>query len=119
MSSEKAEGGGGLPRSQTQDPSRQGFGFFGNQRNKQGGKMSQADSVPALVEAATGGTLNMLIMSDVCKLTLSGLFGTDLEARMEHEKSIIPSIVTRCIQEVELRGSSYSHLSTLLVTHFW
>ena len=119
MSSENAEGGGGLPRSQTQDPSRQGFGFFGNQRNKQGGKMSQADSVPALVEAATGGTLNMLIMSDVCKLTLSGLFGTDLEARMEHEKSIIPSIVTRCIQEVELRGSSYSHLSTLLVTHFW
>jgi hypothetical protein len=50
-------GGGGLPRSQTQDPSRQGFGFFGNQRNKQGGKMSQADSVPVLAEAAanTGG----------------------------------------------------------------
>ncbi|KAJ5587614.1 uncharacterized protein N7459_003379 [Penicillium hispanicum] len=87
MSSENAEGGGGLPRSQTQDPSRQGFGFFGNQRNKQGGKMSQADSVPVLAEAAGGG-----------------LFGTDLEARMEHEKSIIPSIVTRCIQEVELRG---------------
>lgn len=34
----------------------------------------------------------------------SGLFGTDLEQRMEHEKSIIPAIVTRCIQEVELRG---------------
>ena len=50
------EGNGGLPRSQTQDPSRQGFGFFGNQRNKQGGKMSQADSVPVLAEAApTGG----------------------------------------------------------------
>ncbi|KAJ5218564.1 uncharacterized protein N7498_000663 [Penicillium cinerascens] len=86
MSSE-TEAGGGLPRSQTQDPSRQGFGFFGNQRNKQGGKMSQADSVPALAEAAGGG-----------------LFGTELEARMEHEKSIIPAIVTRCIQEVELRG---------------
>ncbi|KAJ5122430.1 hypothetical protein N7526_009367 [Penicillium atrosanguineum] len=83
----EAEAAGGLPRSQTQDPSRQGFGFFGNQRNKQGGKMSQADSVPALAEAASGG-----------------LFGTDLEARMEHEKSIIPAIVTRCIQEVELRG---------------
>lgn len=55
MSSENAEGGGSLPRSQTQDPSRQGFGFFGNQRNKQGGKMSQADSVPALAEAANGG----------------------------------------------------------------
>lgn len=77
---------GGLPRSQTQDPSRQGFGFFGNQR-RPGGKMSQADSVPALSEA------------------VGSLFGVDLEARMEHEKSIIPAIVTRCIQEVELRGS--------------
>lgn len=55
MSSENAEGGGGLPRSQTQDPSRQGFGFFGNQRSKQGGKMSQADSVPVLAEVAGGG----------------------------------------------------------------
>lgn len=49
------EGGGGLPRSQTQDPSRQGFGFFGNQRGKQGGKMSQADSVPVLAEAPADG----------------------------------------------------------------
>ncbi|KAJ6143223.1 Rho GTPase activation protein [Penicillium samsonianum] len=81
------EGGGGMPRSQTQDPSRQGFGFFGNQRGKQGGKMSQADSVPVLAEVAA-----------------DALFGTELEARMEHEKSIIPAIVTRCIQEVELRG---------------
>jgi hypothetical protein len=51
---------GGLPRSQTQDPSRQGFGFFGNQRNKQGGKMSQADSVPALAEVAGDGMLSNL-----------------------------------------------------------
>lgn len=88
MSSEgQQEGTGNLPRSQTQDPSRQGFGFFGNQRNKQGGKMSQADSVPTLAE-----------------IPGSTLFGTDLEARMEHEKSIIPAIITRCIQEVELRG---------------
>jgi len=56
MSSEN-EPAGGLPRSQTQDPSRQGFGFFGNQRSKQGGKMSQADSVPALAEAAGGGKI--------------------------------------------------------------
>ncbi|KAL5361782.1 hypothetical protein BJX96DRAFT_152798 [Aspergillus floccosus] len=87
-SSENANEGGGLPRSQTQDPSRQGFGFFGNQRNKQaGGRMPTTDSVPALAENSP-----------------SGLFGTDLEARMEHEKSIIPAIITRCIQEVELRG---------------
>lgn len=77
---------GGLPRSQTQDPTRQGFGFFGNQRNKQGGKMSQADSISALSDTA------------------GCLFGVDLELRMEHEKSIIPAVVTRCIQEVELRG---------------
>ncbi|KAE8348837.1 hypothetical protein BDV28DRAFT_75677 [Aspergillus coremiiformis] len=78
----------GLPRSQTQDPSRQGFGFFGNQRNKQAGsKMPTADSVPALGEGSP-----------------TALFGTDLEQRMEHEKSIIPAIITRCIQEVELRG---------------
>ncbi|KAL4888767.1 hypothetical protein BDV59DRAFT_188070 [Aspergillus ambiguus] len=88
-SSESAnEGGPGLPRSQTQDPSRQGFGFFGNQRNKQaGGRMPTTDSVPVLAENNP-----------------TGLFGTDLELRMEHEKSIIPAIITRCIQEVELRG---------------
>ncbi|KAH3365730.1 hypothetical protein KXW94_003424 [Aspergillus fumigatus] len=78
----------GLPRSQTQDPSRQGFGFFGNQKSKQAGiRMPQTDSVPALADLAP-----------------TALFGTDLEQRMEHEKSIIPAIVTRCIQEVELRG---------------
>lgn len=49
------EGGNGIPRSQTQDPSRQGFGFFGNQKGKQGGKMSQADSVPVLAEATADG----------------------------------------------------------------
>ncbi|KKK12695.1 hypothetical protein AOCH_000364 [Aspergillus ochraceoroseus] len=91
MSSENAsttESSTSLPRSQTQDPSRQGFGFFGNQRNKQAGtRMPQTDSVPALADTAP-----------------TGLFGTDLEQRMEHEKSIIPAIVTRCIQEVELRG---------------
>ncbi|KAL4915086.1 Chimaerin and related Rho GTPase activating protein [Aspergillus aurantiobrunneus] len=92
MSSESntsaTDGISGLPRSQTQDPSRQGFGFFGNQRSKQAGtRMPQADSVPALAEVPP-----------------TGLFGTDLEQRMEHEKSIIPGIITRCIQEVELRG---------------
>ncbi|KAI9374984.1 hypothetical protein BJX61DRAFT_217629 [Aspergillus egyptiacus] len=82
------EGAPSLPRSQTQDPSRQGFGFFGKQGNKQAGaRMPQTDSVPTLAEDSP-----------------AGLFGTDLEQRMEHEKSIIPGIITRCIQEVELRG---------------
>lgn len=58
MSSESGapqDGMAGMPRSQTQDPSRQGFGFFGNQRKQQvGGKLAQADSVPMLSDAATG-----------------------------------------------------------------
>lgn len=112
MSSDSATAGsqdvaGNLPRSQTQDPSRQGFGFFGNQRNKQGGtKLAQADSAPALSDVA--GTPGMLMPFSFKHAPANGLalglFGTDLEQRMEHEKSIIPAIVTRCIQEVELRG---------------
>ncbi|KAF2750093.1 RhoGAP-domain-containing protein [Sporormia fimetaria CBS 119925] len=36
--------------------------------------------------------------------TGSALFGTDLTARCEFEKRMIPAIVSRCIEEVELRG---------------
>lgn len=32
------------------------------------------------------------------------LFGSDLSARCEFEKQMIPGVVSRCIQEVELRG---------------
>ncbi|KAL9057095.1 MAG: hypothetical protein Q9162_002529 [Coniocarpon cinnabarinum] len=32
------------------------------------------------------------------------LFGSDLSARCEHEGRVIPTIITRCIEEVELRG---------------
>lgn len=34
----------------------------------------------------------------------TALFGSDLEARAEYERTPIPFIVTRCIEEVELRG---------------
>ncbi|KAF2205737.1 RhoGAP-domain-containing protein [Delitschia confertaspora ATCC 74209] len=34
----------------------------------------------------------------------SVLFGSDLSARCEFEKRMLPSIVSRCIEEVELRG---------------
>lgn len=68
MSSENAtaaqDGGAGLPRSQTQDPSRQGFGFFGNQKSKQtGGKLTQAESVPALFDAAPPGTSRFVFIA--------------------------------------------------------
>lgn len=32
------------------------------------------------------------------------LFGSELEARCEYEKRVIPNIVSRCIEEVEARG---------------
>jgi hypothetical protein len=32
------------------------------------------------------------------------LFGSDLAERADHERRQIPSVVTRCIEEVELRG---------------
>ncbi|KAK2784900.1 Rho-type gtpase-activating protein [Onygenales sp. PD_12] len=77
----------GSSRSQAQDPARQGFGFFGNQKSKPTPwKMQSNGSTPALVDSSTG------------------LFGSDLEQRIEVEKCVIPGIVTRCIEEVELRG---------------
>ncbi|KKZ65298.1 hypothetical protein EMCG_08814 [[Emmonsia] crescens] len=82
-------GGDGPSRAQMQDSSRQGFGFFGNQKARPGmWKAPSNDSTLALVEANHNNTL----------------FGSDLEQRIEVEKCVIPGIVTRCIEEVELRG---------------
>ena len=39
---------------------------------------------------------------------LSVLYGSELEQRAEYEKVGIPGIITRCIQEVELRGEAHS-----------
>ncbi|KAK2873593.1 hypothetical protein FQN49_002259 [Arthroderma sp. PD_2] len=86
-SSSQQEGSGpGMTRSQTQDPSRQGFGFFGNQKTKPTPWKGQSNgSSPGLDAPAS-------------------LFGGELEQRLEIEKAVIPSVVTRCIEEVELRG---------------
>ncbi|CRG89723.1 Rho-type GTPase-activating protein 1 [Talaromyces islandicus] len=76
-----------MPRSQTQEPR---FGFFGNQKRQAAWKTQQNGSSQGLSEAASGQS--------------ETLFGVELEQRLEQEKSIIPAVVTRCIQEVELRG---------------
>ncbi|PHH54582.1 N-chimaerin [Ceratocystis fimbriata CBS 114723] len=80
---------------------RQGFGFFkksgqagpgannggNNGNNLQIGKsMSGSVSTPAVAEAP------------------STLFGSDLTERADYERRQIPCVVTRCIEEVELRG---------------
>lgn len=81
---EAAAGGssGSLPRSASNDPSRQGFGLF-----KKGAiPKTMSNGIIAPAEDP------------------SCLFGSDLVERASYERRQIPSVVTRCIEEVELRG---------------
>ncbi|KAI4286057.1 MAG: hypothetical protein L6R38_000174 [Xanthoria sp. 2 TBL-2021] len=75
------------PRNHHHDPSRQGFGFFSNQKGRPPMKTTPNGSVPALNQ--TVGV---------------PLFGSELQHRADYEASDVPSIVMRCIQEVEVRG---------------
>ena len=70
---------------QPMDPSRPGFGFFGKK-----GPMTKSTSANTMV-------------ADIPEPS-SVLFGSELAARADFERRQIPSIVTRCIEEVELRG---------------
>jgi hypothetical protein len=77
-----------LPRSASNDP-RQGGGFalF---------KKSQTGAMP---KSQSNGNIQ-----DVGAADPSVLFGSDLVERADFERRQIPSVVTRCIEEVELRG---------------
>lgn len=80
------------PNGQNRAPSEnagKGFGFFGGGKSKPPrtlNAINMAGSVPTIAEAPTT------------------LFGSDLVERADHERRQIPSVVTRCIEEVELRG---------------
>jgi hypothetical protein len=50
-----------MPRSQTQDPSRQGFGFFGNPKKQGAWKTQQNGSSPALAETASSGPADSML----------------------------------------------------------
>jgi hypothetical protein len=81
---------GGPNRAATENNTRQGFGFF-SKKQANVPKSSSATNVsssssPAPAEAP------------------STLFGSDLVERADYERRQIPSVVTRCIEEVELRG---------------
>ena len=79
---------GSGPKTQVHNPERQGFGFFGSNQKAKGhptGLRNGSVSVTTPDGAST-------------------LFGSELEARCAFEGSTIPGIVTRCIEEVELRG---------------
>jgi len=78
---------GGPNRGVMTDSQRQGFGFFGKKPNNLPKSTSVTNiSTPAPAEAP------------------STLFGSDLVERCDYERRQIPSVVTRCIEEVELRG---------------
>ena len=74
-------------RNQHHDPSRQGFAFFsGNQKGKPSQRSTPNGSMPAVNQ------------------TGAPLFGSELQHRAEQEGSDVPSIVMKCISEVEVRG---------------
>ncbi|KAI9824396.1 MAG: Rho-type gtpase-activating protein [Thelocarpon impressellum] len=82
-------GNGGTPRATVdRDPTRQGLGFFG-QRMAKGvqGKVQPNGHVSGYAAEAPGA-----------------LFGSELSDRADAERRHIPGVVTRCIEEVELRG---------------
>ena len=102
-----------LPRN-NQEPIKQGFGFFGNQKPpaKPNGMLRTPgnESTPSLLlDAATRESRQLLSKKNAD--IWQDLFGSDLEQRAEYEGSSIPTIVTRCIEEVEHRGQCYEFSS--------
>ena len=97
-----------VPKSQIHDPSRQGFGFFGTQRKpipqQQWRNQPTNGSVPASSDGVPG---ILIVVTCCCRLAdmATALFGTELELRADFERSVIPGIVQRCIEEVETRGN--------------
>ncbi|KEY74252.1 hypothetical protein S7711_00409 [Stachybotrys chartarum IBT 7711] len=68
------------------EPGRQGFGFFGKKNT--------------LPKSMSASTMSVQVPAE----PPSVLFGSDLTERTDFERRQIPSVVTRCIEEVELRG---------------
>lgn len=96
---------GTLQKSQTQDPTRQGFGLFGNQKQKPPHKNMTNGAVSAVNADGSPGKMVASYDSMFFANQIPALFGSDLEHRTEYERGNIPGIVTKCIQEVELRGA--------------
>lgn len=79
--------GNQTPAAAKQAAERQGFGFFGK----------RAQTMP---KNPSSGNIAAVVVPDAS----STLFGSELEERADFERRQIPSVVTRCIEEVELRG---------------
>ncbi|CAI4216896.1 unnamed protein product [Parascedosporium putredinis] len=79
--------GAGTPR---QTGERQGFGFFGKRA---------PNTMPKGMATNLAGISTLTVAE-----APTTLFGSDLAERADFERRQIPSVVTRCIEEVELRG---------------
>lgn len=66
-----------------------GFGFFGKNKNPNIPKSTSTANISTAAATAEDPSV---------------LFGSELVERADHERRQIPSVVTRCIEEVELRG---------------
>ncbi|KAI9846570.1 MAG: Rho-type gtpase-activating protein [Sclerophora amabilis] len=78
---------GSLPRMPSDPNNKQALGFFGQRLGKSMPPKMQSNG--NVIMAAEGPNV---------------LFGSDLGERADYERRQIPSVVTRCIEEVELRG---------------
>ncbi|KAK4146743.1 uncharacterized protein C8A04DRAFT_9578 [Dichotomopilus funicola] len=86
-------GPGGVNRVGTEN-TRQGFGFFS--------KKQAANTMPR--SATTANLTSSSSSTPAPAEAPSTLFGSELVERADYERRQIPSVVTRCIEEVELRG---------------
>ena len=100
---------GDMPLTARQD-GKAGFGFFSSgQKNgiKPGGPGggSKTSASNLLAENASGTlTSHDTLLGETMTDISSVLFGSDLRERCDFEKRVLPSIVTHCVEEVELRG---------------
>ena len=94
-----------LPKSAQSDHSRQGFGIFSQTKPKTGtARPALNGQFSASSVADPSGKAGYLCISRSLLNQCIVLYGSELEQRAEYERVSIPGIITRCIQEVELRG---------------
>ncbi|KAI9672548.1 MAG: Rho-type gtpase-activating protein [Caeruleum heppii] len=86
------------------DVHRQGLGFFGQKLGRgMPGKMPSHGNLNYLAAEASSSEWRPIPFVDAVA-DMPDLFGSELNERAEFERRQIPNIVTRCIEEVELRG---------------
>lgn len=92
-----AAGFGGLFGGQKNGGLKPGSGALGNMKNGSSTNLAASVDPSGQYQPEDEGKVGFANVFTV-------LFGSELELRCEFEKRIVPSIVSRCIEEVELRG---------------